>query len=778
MSAATLKLRSDLVFSPQGGPEKRSYVIKNPAAGRFFHMGELECFIARQLDGTTSLAEVQRRVEEKFGSAISAATLERFTEWLRQRGLLADERTLAMTAPISGRRIGGNIFYVRFRAFDPDRFLSWLAGRLEFLFTPAFVASSGALILFALGLTVLNWPEIQREFLNLFHLESLLLAWLAMLAVITLHEFAHGLTCKHFGGQVHELGFLLLYFQPAFYCNVSDAWLFPEKSKRMWVTFAGAYFEMFLWAVSTVVWRLTDFDTTVNHLALVVTATSAIRSLFNMNPLIKLDGYYLLSDWLAIPNLRQKAFEYLKTRPAVWRNVVLLRSAATGRRFFTTQNAAPGQSADRSARATLAPRERRVFLVYGLLAGAYTFWILEWILSSLGNYLVTRYEAWGFGAFSFLLLGIFRQPIRRSFARLRVADTNGETKAHYHFPKKWVKAIALVAVTATALHFWPMELRVAGDFIILPVRNADVRAEVEGFIVDIPHDEGELVQRGDVIAHLNDRDVRAELDKLAAEIDRDTARLKMLKAGARPEEIAEMKAEAAQAGEQVNHAANMLARDKMLFDIQLLSPQEYDTSKSKLAQQQDNFTAVKSKLALLLAGARPEEIAAMEAEVNRLKAQQVYLQGQLKLLTVTSPVTGIIATHRIREELGQHVQKGDLIAAVDELNTVVAEIAVSEKDISAVKVGQKVTLKARALPQTRFAGTVTGIAPVATPPAEKENPQAPRTVLVMTQLENPSLQLHPEMSGRAKIDCGGQNALQLLLRRFVRYFRVEFWSWW
>ena len=62
-----------------------------------------------------------------------------------------------------------------------------------------------------------------------------------MLTVTTAHEFAHGLACKHFGGEVHEIGFLLLYFQPAFYRNVSDAWLFAKKSQRLWVTFAGAY---------------------------------------------------------------------------------------------------------------------------------------------------------------------------------------------------------------------------------------------------------------------------------------------------------------------------------------------------------------------------------------------------------------------------------------------------------------------------------------------------------------------------------------------------------
>jgi hypothetical protein len=107
---------------------------------------------------------------------------------------------------------------------------------------------------------------------------------------------------------------MLIYFQPAFYCNVSDAWLFPEKSRRLWVTFAGAYFEIFLWGLATLVWRVTDPGSFVNHFALVVTATSAFKMFLNLNPLIKLDGYYLLSDWLDVPNLRSKAVAYLRAR--------------------------------------------------------------------------------------------------------------------------------------------------------------------------------------------------------------------------------------------------------------------------------------------------------------------------------------------------------------------------------------------------------------------------------------------------------------------------------
>lgn len=754
MSAVALKLRSDLVFSRQGGPEAGGVVVKNPASGRFFRLGELEGFIAQQLDGTTSLEDLQRRVQEKFGSDISTTALERFVGWLRERGLIAEEQATAGASSLAGRRVAGNLFYLRFKAFDPDRLLSWLASGLGFLFTPAFVATSAAFILVAVCITIGNWTEIQHEFFSLFRIESLLLAWLVLVGVIALHELAHGLTCKHFGGQVHELGFLLLYFQPAFYCNVSDAWLFPEKSKRLWVTFAGAYFEMFLWALATVIWRLTDFDATLNHLALVVVATSAVKSFFNLNPLIKLDGYYLLSDWLAIPNLRRKAFQYLMNRVKSW---------------F-------GKPDEWLLQAT--PRERRIYLVYGLLAGGYTFWLLQWVLGSLGRYLVARYEGWGFVLFSALLMGIFRRPLGRLFASARADSTTADGKHHFCFPKKWAKALLILGVVGLGLHFWPMRLKVSGDFTIQPMRNADVRAEVEGFIVDIPHDEGDRVQKGEVIARLNDRDLRARLAELAAEIEADSAKLKMLKAGPRPEEIEQARTAVAKANEQLKYAKRVFDIDSVLAKQWLIAKRDYELSEENVAVREKELQAANDNLNLLLAGTRPEQIAAMAAEVNQLKAQQNYLQEQLKLLTVTSPVTGIIATHRIKEELGQHVKKGDLIAAVDELNTVVAEIVVSEKDIADVNVGQKVVLKARAMPQTSFEGTVTSIAPVASAPKENENPRNPRTILVMTQLENPALQLQPQMSGRAKIYCAEDNALHLLLRRFIRYFRVEFWSWW
>jgi len=158
-----------------------------------------------------------------------------------------------------------------------------------------------------------------------------------------------------------------------------------------------------------------------------------------------------------------------------------------------------------------------------------------------------------------------------------------------------------------------------------------------------------------------------------------------------------------------------------------------------------------------------------------LEAERARLQEQLGLLAVVSPIAGVVTTSKPREKVGQHVERGDLIADVHALRTVTAEIAVSEKDISDVRVGEPVALKARAYPWATFRGEVTSIAPVATKPDENE---PVRTVVVVTRLDNTALLLKPEMTGNAKIYAGQRRILDLVTRRLARYVRVEFWSWW
>jgi multidrug resistance efflux pump len=249
----------------------------------------------------------------------------------------------------------------------------------------------------------------------------------------------------------------------------------------------------------------------------------------------------------------------------------------------------------------------------------------------------------------------------------------------------------------------------------------------------------------------------------------------MLKIGPRTEEIELARTLVGKGEERIKYARVVLEMNQTLFQEKLVSRKEFEEARELLSVRDKELQEANDRLKLLLAGSRPEEIEALEAELTRLAAQQQYLQEQLQLLCIVSPATGVVTTHLLKEKIGQHVARGDLIAEVHEMKTINAEITVPEKEIADVRLGQNVVLKARAHPGLDFRGAVTAIAPVASQTNDWRNQ---RTILVTTQLDNHSLQLKPGMTGLAKIYCGDQRALALLGRRIVRYLRVEVWSWW
>jgi len=391
MVSAIPKLRSDLIVCRQQTATGISFVIKDPLSANFFRFGETEHFIARQLDGETPLELIRERTEKYFDAALSSATLNAFINSLEKGGLIETERTAARRK--STKRITGNPLYLRFRIFDPDRLFNRLAPRFRFLFTPTFTFVSGAFILLAVITTFTNWTEYLQDLPRLYHFSAILVFLPVSFLVVSMHEFAHGLTCKHFGGEVHEIGFFLVYFQPALYCNVSDAWLFPEKSKRLWVGFAGPYFELFLWALAALAWRVTDTDTFINYLGLIVMTSSGIKTLINFNPFIKLDGYYLLSDYLEIPNLRKKSFAYVGGKI---KNLFGFASRGSDE---------------------ISLRERRIRLAYGLIASISSFVLLAYVLGTAGGSLIEGRQPTAMLISFALLFMKFRRRFRRLFGK-------------------------------------------------------------------------------------------------------------------------------------------------------------------------------------------------------------------------------------------------------------------------------------------------------------------------------------------------------------------------
>jgi multidrug resistance efflux pump len=339
------------------------------------------------------------------------------------------------------------------------------------------------------------------------------------------------------------------------------------------------------------------------------------------------------------------------------------------------------------------------------------------------------------------------------------------------------------------LLFGHFQLRVAGSIRILPEHSADVRTEIAGIIDEIDVEEGQHVSKGDLIAKLDDREYRAELDKITAQIRQDRAKLNQLKAGPTREAVELAHQTVVAAEDKLRFATSKLERSAELFQRQLVSNQDYDQAREAETAARNDVAGAKAQLGLLQAGSRPEEIEAAEAELATLEAQQHFVQGQLERVNVLSPADGIITTpdQHLGELQGQAVLAGGQIADVHDLEAIIVEATISEKEIADVAVGQRVAVKTRAYPDQAFYGTVTAIATTAgnggttvdpAPSAAADEPAKATSIRVITRIDNKEGLLKPGMTGMAKIDCGDRRVLDLITRRLSRSFRLEFWSWW
>ena len=406
MNSVPPRLRPDLESPPQSSTGGPVYVVKDPISGEFYRLREAEYFVARQFDGETSLEQIRGRAEKEFGATLLPSTLADFVKMLYKRHLLETPEAAAKAREGHGGFVRGSSLYMRFKLWDPDSLLNRVVPRLQFLFTRWFLWATSLLVLLALAITIANRYELADEVPSFLRPESIPFVVVVLFALVSVHEFAHGVACKRHGGRVHEMGFLLLYFQPALYCNVSDAWLFTERRKRLLVAFAGPWIEMVLWAAATLLWRFTDPGASVHGLALIVAGSAGVKTLLNFNPLMKYDGYYLLSDILDVPNLRTKSFRYI---------------GALVKGFF-------GKPEERAL--DVEPRLRRIYLWYGLSAVAFSYTALAFAVLILGDYFLENR-----GPVSILIAGVLvaaraRTRITRLFGHGRSGSGEEEDMDH------------------------------------------------------------------------------------------------------------------------------------------------------------------------------------------------------------------------------------------------------------------------------------------------------------------------------------------------------------
>ena len=320
-----LKVRPDLQIFEQKYEGKIYHVVKDPVCLRYYRFNKQEYFVFSRFDGQHTMEQVRDSFEEEFKPhRLEHQDLESFARQLVTAGLVQHEQPGAgkhlFQRRAKQRRMKRlatltNILYMKIPVFDPDRLLNWMFKYLWWIFTPAFFVCSVAFMLAAASHVAIHYDTFYAKlpaYQEFFSWNSVLYMWISLGVVKVIHEFGHGLSCKAFKGECHEMGILLMCLSPALYCNVTDAWTLAEKWKRIIISFAGIYVELVIAAAATFVWWYTPAYPVVNNISLAVMVLCSVSTVvFNANPLMRFDGYYIAADWLEIPNLREKATRFL-----------------------------------------------------------------------------------------------------------------------------------------------------------------------------------------------------------------------------------------------------------------------------------------------------------------------------------------------------------------------------------------------------------------------------------------------------------------------------------
>lgn len=376
-------LRSDLQISRQLTKGSPAYVIYDPVSFQSHRLSLNDYRVAACLDESRSLDQAfQLCVAEGYLVASDEADFFQFVKRLESLGLLTssnhDSKALfnrfkQKTAETNKARWLGFLF-LTIPLSNPDKFLDRTVNRFRFLFSQTALVVWFVLGCFAISLIVNKWSAFIEPLNGLLAIKNLLFMSFAFVALKVWHELGHGYACKHFGGRIPEMGCKLMAGIPLAYVDASSAWSFPNRNHRFAVMLGGMYFESLVAIPAAFIWAFTP-DSLIGACAYQLIFMAGVATVFfNANPLMKYDGYFILSDWLSIPNLRSRAS----------------RETMSLLKRFTLGLNIDSRVAD--------SKERLILISYGVLSTSYTVMLMV----SIPIMLATRFQVLG------LLVGAFQ----------------------------------------------------------------------------------------------------------------------------------------------------------------------------------------------------------------------------------------------------------------------------------------------------------------------------------------------------------------------------------
>lgn len=771
-------LRKDLDIVPVRPDDEgeTSYLLRDPVSGKVFDFSERERLTLTLLDGTFSLATLRNVMSshDRF-SGDSLPTVDELAVFINQlaaEGLLEGSDALKGMQPRRGRwhlfrravtlpiraflrwfvifpwdflSLGSRSDTIRpkrVRLGNPDPLLAILARRLRPVFGRTALVVTAAISLLGFGLLIANfgdWWDGVRFLWNPWGLVVLTVT--GVLVVHIPHQLAHGAVLVHYGGRVPGWGLrFLFHLVPTLWLDVSDFLWLRERRHRLAVIGVGLLWQLVTFSAGIVGWLVSDRGTSVSVFFFALSTTAFFGFVLNANPFSRRDLYQLLSAWLDMPDLRLRAREYLRAWTR-WRPVP----------------------------EPLSVTERRWIGVYGVAVNVFGL-VITGAAVALALRMIRDHGENGAIGVLFASAVVFQDHARTFFDQPWWRRLVGRTPRVLRWVLGMVMLIGIIWVL-----FLPYPYQAGGDTELLPRRMAEIRTELEGLIGEVFVTEGEWVAQGQPVAALLERVQQRNLNAAEANLAEAQARRSLLLAGNRPEEIQRARTALRTAQTKAIWSAARAERYEQLFKDQVVGLQQYEDALQLKRVDESQLEEAKAYLQRLEVGARAESVEALDAEIRSQEAIVDHFKDDLVRTVLVSPIDGQVTTPRIEQLQGRYLKPGqrDLVATIEDTRVLIAEIEVPEEDIEGVAIGNEVTLYTRSYPEQAFRGSVTGVAPVALDDDLKES----KVVRVVTEIPNPGGVLKPEMTGFAKIEVEDRPVWDVLFRPFLRWLRIEVWSW-
>jgi putative peptide zinc metalloprotease protein len=487
-------LREDLrlLQGPATAEGAPTWTIEDPARGRFFRIGHegFEILSRWRMGSARRIAEA---VNAETAYEIDETAVKAFGRFLAVNNLLQASGSAGagrLSVQAAARRLSPlrwllfNYLFFRVPLVRPDGFLEATKGYTALFFTKSFWIAVFMLGAFGLLLALRQWDSFLSTFDAFLTFEGAVVAGLTLFAVKVVHELAHAYTAKRYGCRIPTMGVAFLVLWPVLYTDTTDAWRLSSRRQRLAIGAAGVLAELGLACVATLVWSFLPDGALRSAVFLLATTTWVFTLVINLNPFMRFDGYYLLSDLLDVQNLQARSFALARWRLREW--------------LFGFGDAPPER---------LPAARRRVLMLYAYATWVYRLTVFiaialviyHFFFKLLGLVLLTAEVGW-----------LVARPVARELAEWwRRRKSRRLTPGFLVASTLGAMGLALLVLPWQRSVVLPAVHQAAGESVVY--------SKVSGRVVDILFEEGERIEKGEILFFLEQPDLAFRFQRVEAE---------------------------------------------------------------------------------------------------------------------------------------------------------------------------------------------------------------------------------------------------------------------